>query len=103
MMTEKEVTYRGDFGSSAGVRSVRVPHGAAGTFSGWFSFARGTMITRRMALRVLLSGPVRSRIETWQSDDPESLAKRDNPEPRRRPFADVHESGGTFKGVKREN
>jgi hypothetical protein len=53
------------------VRQTRIPHGAAGTFSGWFTFVRGAVITRRTALKILLFGPRRGRIETVQSNDPE--------------------------------
>lgn len=52
------------------IKSARIPNGAAGTWSGWYTFVRGAKITRRKALRVLLFGPVRGRIETAQSDDP---------------------------------
>jgi hypothetical protein len=50
------------------VRQVRIPHGG-GDFNGWYSFARGAMISRRLALRVLIFGPRRSKIETMQSQD----------------------------------
>lgn len=49
-----------------GCRQVRSPDG-----NGWFTFVRGAHISRRTALRVLLFGPVRGRIETAQSDDPD--------------------------------
>lgn len=58
------------------VRQIRTPHGAAGTFSGWFTFVRGAVITRRQALRVLLFGPMRGRIETAQSNDPDHWRAR---------------------------
>lgn len=53
----------------AEVYKIRTPHGAAGTFNGWYTFVRGAMITRRMALRVLLFGPRRGKIVTMQSND----------------------------------
>ena len=56
-----------DFGKMT-IRSTRIPHG-----NGWFTFARGAMISRRLALRVLIFGPQRARIESWQSDNPDSL------------------------------
>jgi hypothetical protein len=48
------------------IRSTRIPHG-----NGWYSFVRGAMISRRQALHVLIFGPERARIESWQSNDPE--------------------------------
>lgn len=53
----------------AEVYKIRVPHGEAGTFSGWYTFARGALITRRTALRVLIFGPRRAKIVTAQSND----------------------------------
>jgi hypothetical protein len=53
------------------VRMCRTPHGAACTFSGWYTFTRGAIITRRQALRILLFGPRRGRIETTQSNNPD--------------------------------
>lgn len=48
------------------VRQVRIPQG-----TGWFTFARGAIIKRRTALRILICGSMRGRIETVQSNDPE--------------------------------
>lgn len=55
------------------VRRVVIPHGGVKSHNGWFSIVRGAMITRRQALRVLLLGPVRARVEHLQSEDPEAL------------------------------
>lgn len=48
------------------VRSMRDPHNS-GEHNGWFTHCRGAMIGRRQALRVLLLGKTRGRIETKQS------------------------------------
>jgi hypothetical protein len=52
------------------VSRIRVPHGAAGTFSSWFTFVRGQKVPRR-AIPGILLGRYRGRIETVQSNDPE--------------------------------
>lgn len=55
------------------IRRVVLPHNDVGNHNGWYSVVRGGMITRRMALQVLLRGPVRARIEHVQTQDPEAL------------------------------
>jgi hypothetical protein len=53
------------------VRSARIPQGAAGSFSGWYTHVRGALVGRRQALRILVFGPERSKIETAQSQTTE--------------------------------
>lgn len=55
------------------VRRVVCPHNPVGEYNGWYSVVRGAMITRRQALRVLLFGPTRARIEHAQTQDQEAL------------------------------
>lgn len=57
-----------DFGPMS-VQGARIPHGEVGHWNGWYTYCRGALISRRTALRVLLFGPVRGRIETVQSND----------------------------------
>lgn len=52
------------------IKLLRSPNGTAGVFHGWYTFARGAVTTRRTALRVLVFGPCRARIETAQSNNP---------------------------------
>jgi hypothetical protein len=55
---------------SMAVRQIRMPHNS-GEHNGWFTITRGAMVTRREALRILLFGTKRARIETVQTNNPE--------------------------------
>lgn len=52
-------------------KAVRIPNGEPGSFTGWYTHVRGSMITRRQALAVLIFGPMRSRIDYVQTQDKE--------------------------------
>lgn len=55
------------------IKSVRIPHGQAGDFNGWYSHIRGAPIRRRDAVRVLFGIKVRGRIEHYQSNNADLL------------------------------
>lgn len=48
------------------VRQTRVPQG-----NGWYFIARGAVISRKLALKILILGPRRSKIQTVQTQDPD--------------------------------